>query len=98
MSTESMTLQTVVQRSPDLLFTEVNGDLVMLSIRTNQYYGTHAVGGRIWALIEQPTPIQVVCDALLREFEVDAATCQAETLAFLNRLAQESLLILHAPA
>ncbi len=98
MSTSTVDFTTIIQRSPDLLFTEVNGDLVMLSIRTNKYYGTHVVGGRIWALIEQPTGVQAVCDQLLTEFDIDAETCQTETLTFLTRLAKEDLLIVHDPA
>lgn len=92
LSTErTLTLDSVVQRSSDLLFTEVDGDLVMLSMRKNKYYGTQVTGNRIWMLIEEPTTIRAVVDDLMQEYAVERDICERETLAFLQQLVNEEL-------
>lgn len=93
-----LSLKTVVCRDPELVVSELNEATIMLSIRNEKYYGFEAVGSRIWQLIEQPMTIEAVCDALEAEFDVDREVCEAETLAFIQQLLDESLVTVHAEA
>lgn len=58
----------------------------MLDPRTSCYHRLDPVGLRVWELLEQPRSIDGLCSVLEPEFEVSAATCRADVLAFLNRL------------
>jgi hypothetical protein len=87
-----LTLHTLIQRAPDLLATEVDGDRVMLSLRTNKYYGMKEIGGRIWDLLEQPTTPDAVITTLIAEYAVDRETCERDTLRFLEHLHREQLI------
>ncbi|MDZ4769546.1 MAG: lasso peptide biosynthesis PqqD family chaperone [Chloroflexota bacterium] len=91
-----LTPHSTIQRAPDLLATEVDGDLVMLSLRTNKYYGMEVTGSRIWALIEQPTTPEGVIAALMAEYAIDRETCERDTMKFLNDLLKEQLLDVQA--
>lgn len=63
-------LDTTIVRNTDLMAVPMDGDLVMMSISQGTYYGINPVGARIWALLEQPASVAVLCDTIVREFEV----------------------------
>ena len=58
----------------------------MMSAARGAYLGVNAVGARIWELIETPSDMDTICAALVREFEVDAATCRAEVEQFITEM------------
>ena len=40
------------QLSPDVLFQEVSGEMVLLDLNSEQYFGLDEIGARIWSLLE----------------------------------------------
>lgn len=92
--TETITINTttIVKRDPSLLSSRVDDDLVLFSAEQGMYYGTQAVGRRIWALIKDEVSIDEICDKLLEEFSVDRVTCQREVVQFIEQLAEEELI------
>jgi hypothetical protein len=46
---------------------EVDGEAVILSLKSGQYYGLSAVGARIWALIQHPRSFSDLHQALLQD-------------------------------
>lgn len=92
-----ITRDAIVARNKELVFREVDGETVMLSVETGKYYGLDPVGGRIWELIEHPMAISALCDRLLEEFEVEREQCGQDVLAFLEQLAEEQIIVTVAP-
>lgn len=88
-----MNLTTVVKRHPSLLASQVNDDLVLFSAERGMYYGTQAVGGRIWSLIQDEVSVSGICDQLLAEFSVERETCERDVLQFLEQLETEGLVM-----
>lgn len=64
----------------------------MLDPRQSTYFGLDAIGRRIWALLERPLSVDELCRTLESEFDVTAADCRADVLAFLEQLDQADLL------
>jgi Coenzyme PQQ synthesis protein D (PqqD) len=60
------------------------------------YYGLNAVAVGIWELLECPRTIAALFVRLCEEFEVDAPTCEADMLEFVNDLIDNG--IVHAAA
>lgn len=87
-----MDITTMVKRHPSLLSSQVDDDLVLFSAERGMYYGTQAVGGRIWALIQDEISVSSVCEQLLMEFSVDCETCEHEVLQFFEQLEAEGLI------
>ena len=87
----AFTLQTVVSQGADILTSDVDGELVMMHVSSGEYFGLDAVSRRIWELVAQPQAIEAVCERLTSEFDVDRATCEAETLEFVGQLAEAGL-------
>jgi hypothetical protein len=83
---------TVVARSGEPLTATIDDELVMLDPRQGVYFALDTVGHRVWELLEQPCSVDELCRTLGEEFDVDAATCRGDVLAFLGRLSEAELL------
>jgi len=81
----------VVVRRQEPLTTTVDGEIVMLSPDRGAYFSLGETGSRIWELLETPLSVDELCAGLVDEFAVDADTCHAETLAFLEELVRAGL-------
>jgi hypothetical protein len=93
----SITLDTTISRIGETLYARVGTEeAVMMSVTAGRYYGLNAVAVRIWELLERPMTIAELCARLCEEFEVDAQTCEAEVLKFVNELIDNG--IVHAAA
>jgi hypothetical protein len=76
----------------EVVFRELDGEMVLLNLASGVYFGLDPVGTRIWALIvEQRSPADIV-DALTAEYEVDAETCEADVWKLLDALAAHGLI------
>lgn len=85
-------LNSLVRQGGDLICANLDGELVMMSIEKGNYYGLEGIGRRIWQLIEMPTKVSALCGALQEEFDVEKSDCEADTLEFLNELAEQGLI------
>ncbi len=90
----SLTPETSLIRNPDLIATDMDGDTVMMSIERGEYFGIGGVGSRVWELLAQPVSIVQLTDTICAEYEVDAATCQADMDKFAHELLQNGLVSL----
>ena len=92
-STKEITPETILQRKGDLLFNEIDGEVVMLSIENSEYYGMDKVGSRIWELLEQPLIFKELVAKLMDEYEVSELQCTEDTLAFIRKLTEKKIII-----
>jgi hypothetical protein len=83
----AITLESTLSRTGDILYAPVGTEeAVMLSVVAGRYYGLNAVAARVWELLESPKTIAQLCAQIYEEFEVDAQTCEAEVLKFVDAL------------
>ncbi len=85
---------TLIQRRNDLLFNEIDGEVVMLSIENGEYYGMDQVGSRIWNSLEHPVSFQDLLDKITREFDVDTEQAKTDSIRFLEKLRDKKLISL----
>ncbi|HQH42040.1 MAG TPA: lasso peptide biosynthesis PqqD family chaperone [Bacteroidales bacterium] len=90
-----MTIQekTFYRRNPDLIFSDMDGETVMMSIQNGEYYGLDEVGSRIWQLLENPESAETLTQKLIEEYEVPQETCLSDVMEFLNILAEKQLIV-----
>jgi hypothetical protein len=89
-----ITLQTIVHRNPSLVSSNLDGEIVMMSIENGEYYGIDEIGSRIWELLELPISVNELIGILLDEFDAEKPECQSDTLEFLNELLSKNLILL----
>ena len=82
----------VVVATKNQVASDLAGEVVLLSLKTGMYYGLDRVGARIWELIQEPTSVAAVRDAIVSEYDVGPEQCQRDTLELLQHLAVEGLI------
>ncbi len=85
--TMSINSDTALSRRGEILYAAAGTDAaVMMSIEAGRYYGLNAAAARIWELLESPKTIAELSAVLCEEFEIEAPTCEADVLKFVNDL------------
>jgi len=87
-----LTLNSIIQRDPEIIAAEADQDLIMVSIATGHYYGVSEVAREIWDAIERPKRVSELVEDLSASYRVDASLCEEQTLSFLEALLEEGLL------
>lgn len=85
---------TIIQRRNDLLFNEIDGEVVMLSIENGEYYGMDKVGSKIWKIIETPISFKDLIKKLCETYDVTEELCRKDTQTYIFRLIEKKLLLL----
>lgn len=91
-ATPDINPQTLLARSNQVLYSEVDGDVTMMSVENGKYYSLKEVGARIWALLEQPMSPEQICNQLMVEYRVDRERCEGEVISVMRQMASEGIL------
>lgn len=80
-----------IQRRSDSIATEIDGEVVVMSIATGRTFGLDQRGSRIWALLEQPATVDALVGTLLQQYDTTAEQCRADVQAFIAQLITNQL-------
>ena len=83
--------ESVVVAARDQVSAEVEGEVVILNLADEVYYGLDEVGARVWALLAEPRTVAELRDAVVAEYDVDADTAQRDLVALLEEMAARRL-------
>lgn len=83
---------TILTRSSETIATEVDGEIVLISIEDGKYYGMDLVGSEIWRRLDNPKRVDALVAELTAHFDGDPAAIEADTYSFLTRLSDNGLL------
>lgn len=86
------TEQFTITKNPRVLVSEVDGEVIMLSVERGKYYGLNATGSALWKLLEFSPNIEQLKTALQRDYDVDPSACELEVKAVLGQLKAEGLI------
>ncbi|MDP9270160.1 MAG: PqqD family protein [Chloroflexota bacterium] len=81
-----------VKPNPDVVSQELEGELVLVHLRTNRIYVLNETGGRFWELLSAGHSPSRIHRDLSDEFDVDPAQLEQEVDALIERLAREGLI------
>ena len=76
----------IVKRSANQVCCDMGGESIILNLKSGIYYSLGEVGAKIWALTEQPMAITAIREAILKEYYVEADTCEHDVLAFVEEM------------
>lgn len=88
----SLALEHMIVQAEGNIVCDMDGEKVMLSVHNEKYYNLGEIGGRIWDLLEAPTPISDLITSLVSEYDVDREQCEAQVLSFLESLLAEGII------
>ena len=78
--------------SEQVLSQEVNGETVILDLKSESYFGLDEVGTRIWQLLQEHGDVKKTFDTMLEEFDVDADTLASDMKNLIDDLTEKGLI------
>ena len=88
----SLNLNSQVVAARQQVSSNLGSDTVILELTAGRYFGVNSAGTTIWKLLQKPTRVQSIRDALLEEYEVERERCEADLLGFLRELEASKLI------
>jgi hypothetical protein len=82
-----------VRPAPEVVFLEVEGEMVLMDPRAEQYYALDDVGARCWQLLVEHDDVEAVVASMLTEFDVDEATLRSDIHALMEQLLAAGLVV-----
>ena len=78
---------------PDLVDASLGPEeIVILDAEGGQYYSLRDVGAQVWTLIQAPTQVRTIVEAISNDYDVDEAQCKADVLALLEEMREKRLI------
>ncbi|MEP7036985.1 MAG: lasso peptide biosynthesis PqqD family chaperone [Acidobacteriota bacterium] len=88
---ESELVNQLFSADKEHLYSDMEGEAVILSLKNGKYYGVNSVGAYIWTTLQNPISFQDIQAGVMQEYSVDEETCRREVLVFLERMTEEGL-------
>ncbi|GAA1999819.1 PqqD family protein [Microbacterium ulmi] len=79
-------------RSEGVTWQEIDGELVILDLKTSAYLTTNAAGTTLAKLLTEERSLDELADALVDAFDIDRPQALADADAFVEQLSAKSLL------
>ena len=70
---------------------EVDGEMVLLDMESENYFGLDEVGTEIWQAMQEYGNLQEVLNALLEQYDVDAEVLENDLEEFVGKLVESGL-------
>jgi len=83
---------TTLCRKKEQIFSEVENEVILLSIENGEYINLNEVGSYIWRLLENEITFEQLIVYLLNKFTISRKECEEETLPFLEELIENQVI------
>ena len=80
-------------RQSEVSWREIDGEMVVLDLKTSKYLTTNVAGTTLLKLLVEDRSTTELTDALVDTFQIDGETAQRDVAAFLDDLCSRGLLV-----
>ncbi len=87
-----MTFDSRLRAPEDVLVSDVDGESIILNLKTESYFGLDKTGARMWAAVTSAGSVREAYDTLADEFDVDPAVLREDFVKILDHLLEHGLL------
>ena len=94
----TLTLDTTLVVSPEVVSQELEGELVLLSLDRAEYFGLNATGTHIWNGLVKGLPLGDIATGLAEAFDVDLERARADVLTLARTLVSQGLATTGSPS
>ena len=86
-----LTNENQIRLSPEVVFQEVSGEMVLLDLNSEQYFGLDEVGTRVWELLKDEGSYGQLVERMLAEYDVTESELRKDLEALFSGLHKEGL-------
>jgi len=88
-----MTLETKIDLPETVYAQEIDGEMVLLDMNSEHYFGLDGVGTAIWQAVEaKEGRLSQVLELLLMQYDVEETVLKNDLLAFVEKLRENGLI------
>lgn len=87
----------LVRRGATAVSERFAAETLVLDAANDRYVRLNDTGARLWALLEEPTPVSSLSEALARDWDIPPDRAEQDVKAFLESLASRGLVELTPP-
>ena len=91
-----LSLSSRVKANRDVVFRDLQGELVLLNLKSGVYFGLDPVGTRMWQRLHEHRSLHEVLAALLDEYDVAETRCERDLVGFVRALVENELVTLES--
>src|SRR5947208_3575084 len=88
----SISFDSRVRIPDDVLVSELDGESVLLKLKSECYFGLDDIGTRIWQLLVSSDSIQSAYETVLSEFDVDPAQFRTDLTELVESFIHQGLI------
>jgi hypothetical protein len=82
----------MLSRAQEMLSTELDQEIILMSIDAGAYYGLKGPARSIWEKLDSPLTFSALVDMLVKEYRITPEVCAADLNGFLAEMEREGLL------
>ena len=84
-----------VSAGADVMIQELQGESVLLNVRTGKYFGLDDVGTQMWQALTAASSLQSAHARLLHQYDVEEGQLRQDLLEFVTKLVDNGLVEVH---
>ncbi len=88
-------LETILQATQHQVSTDLQGEVVILELKSGIYYGLDAIGAEVWRMLQRPRSVRSLLEALLAKYDVAPDRCEMDLVSLLQDLCANDLAVIH---
>ena len=77
--------------APDVLINVVDGEAVLLDLKSESYFGLDEVGMRMWQVLTESASVKAAYETLLAEYDVEPEKLQHDLEELIQQLVEHGL-------
>ncbi|XPV67690.1 MAG: PqqD family peptide modification chaperone [Halarcobacter sp.] len=81
-----------IKRNEELLSSEMDDELVMMNLESNNYFGLNKVGKDIWEFLEEEQTLNNLCEKLTNKYDVSLEQCKEDITPFIDKLKELNII------
>ncbi|WP_017672015.1 PqqD family peptide modification chaperone [Blastomonas sp. AAP53] len=81
-----ISMSSTVAFNSDLIFSEMDGDFIMLDVASGKYFHLDSIGSEIFREVKEPRLVADLCAVLATRFQSEPGQIQTDTLQFLTEM------------
>ncbi len=85
-------LNLTIRFSKDVVFRDLDDEMIIMDMNTGKYFGLNETGAKIWALLDKYQKPKKVIDELLTEYNLSEDECEREVKQFLQAILNKGLI------
>jgi hypothetical protein len=90
----ALTAESRIALSKEQVSCDLDGEVAIVNLANGVYYGLDPTATRIWALLAEPRTFADICNSMLRMYDVEQSTLEADVRAFVGELAVQGLVVI----